>query len=252
MPAGEKGLLCAEGRFGFGETQSKSRVIKPMVKQNEKLVAAGFNEAINTFAEKINEVIRQFGSESVGVAISERFTTEEAYLASKLAREVIHTNNVFTFAVNEKRILNSLGTDKTAEIFTKLFGDSFNRGANFFGFSELLDIKPADDISSLKALVIFGDDMPKVLQPFEFLAVIGNFISKAAVHADLFLPASAFAETSGTYCGSAGNILYVNKATEPKNGIETWALIQKLAASVDENAFCFTSVGEITSSLMKR
>ncbi len=252
LPAGEKGLLCAEGRFGFGETQSKDRIVTPMIKQNGKLVAAGLDDAIGTIAAKIKEVIRKFGADSVGVAVSERFTMEEAYLAAKFAKEVLHTDNVFTFAVNEKRIINSLSADKTTEIFTKLFGESFNQGANSYGSKELLGIFPAGEFSKLKALVIFGDDMPDVLPAFEFLVVMGTFMTEAAANADVFLPASTFAETDGTFRSSADKSVTVAKAVAPKTGLENWQLIQKLAASYDENSFVYSNIGQISDSLLKR
>jgi len=245
LPAGETGLLCAEGRFGFGETQSKDRVIKAMIKQNGKLVAAGLDEAISTFAAKIKDVLHKFGADSVGVAISERFTTEEASSAAKFAREVLHTGNVFTFAVNEKRIIGSLGADKTTKIFTKLFGDAFNQGANSYAFKELLDIKPAGDIGQLKALVIFGDDMPETLPAFEFLAVMGTYMTEAAANADVYIPASTFTETDGTFRSSADITLRVNKAVEPKNGMENRQLIQKLACAVDASIFSFAAIEDI-------
>jgi len=245
LPAGETGLLCAEGRFGFGETQSKERIVKPMLKLNGKHIQVDIDEAVSAFAVKIKDIIHKFGADSVGIAISERFTTEEAYLSAKFAREVLHTDNVFTFAVNEKRIIRSLGADKTTEIFTKLFGEAFNQGANSYGFKELLDIKPAGDIGKQKALVIFGDDMPETLPAFEFLAVMGTFMSKAAANADVFLPASTFIETDGTFSNSADKTLRVNKAVKPKNGMENRQLIQKLASAVDASTFSFATIEDI-------
>ncbi|MEI6580007.1 MAG: 4Fe-4S binding protein, partial [Eubacteriales bacterium] len=252
LPAGETGLLCAEGRFGFGETQSKDRVVKPMLNINGKLAETALDTAVNSFASKIKDVIKKSGADSVGVAVSERFTMEEALSAVKFAKEVLHTSVVFSFAINEKRVLTSLGADKTTAIFTKLFGDAFNQGANSYGFKELLGFKPAGDMNELKALIVFGDDMPNVLPAFDFLAVVGTQLSKAAANADVFLPASAFAETNGTLCCSADKTLKVNKAVEPKCGTENWQLIQMLAAAVDENAFSFASIAEINDELPKR
>lgn len=252
LPAGEKGLLCAEGRFGFGDTQSRNRVLNPLVRIGGTLKTATLDEAVKTFADGIRSVINQHGANAVGVAVSERFTMEEAYLAVKFATEVLHTDKVFTFGINEKKIVDTLETDKTQEVFNRLFGDAFNLGANAYGFKELLGIKTAKETGDLKALIIFGDEMPANLPAFEFLAVIGTVMSDAASKADVFIPASAFAETDGTFCSSADSVRMVKKAVEPKNGIENWQLIQKLACSVDENAFCFDGLQAIQNQLFSR
>lgn len=251
LPAGETGLLCAEGRFGFGETQSKDRVTAPMIKktQNDKLEIAKLDEAINAFAAKLKSVIDKFGADAVGVAVSERFTIEEAYLVKLFAKDVIKTENIFTFAINEKRIITSLGVDNAKEVYDRLFGDAFNKGVNSYGFKELLDIKPAGDVNKLKALIVFGDDMPEALPAFEFLALIGTFVTKTAASADIFLPASTFAETNGTFVNSQGNTLKLNKAIQPKTGLQNWQLIQKILTAVDENAPRFSSVEEIHGEL---
>lgn len=234
LPAGETGLLCAEGRFGFGETQSKDRIIKPMVKQNGKLTVVDLDEALGVFSLKINDITDNYGAGCIGVAISERFTTEEAALAVRFAKEVLHAGKVFTFGVNIKRILISLGLDASDNIYKKLFGEAFEKAANSFGVKEDLGITDSTDLNRLKALVVFGGDMPEDLPSVEFLAVLDTKLSKAAENADVFLPASTFAETSGTFRNSKDNILKVNKAIEPINGFDNRQLIQKLAAAFGE------------------
>ncbi len=252
LPAGEKGLLCAEGRFGFGETQSRSRVLDPLIRIDGTLRTTSLDEAIITFVDGIKKVVNQYGASAVGVALSERFTMEEAYLAVKFANEVLHTDKIFTFGINEKRIVDKIENDKTQEIFKRLFGDTFIHGANAYGFKELLGIKTIKVTDGLKALIIFGDETPANLPTFDFLAVCGTILTNAAMDADVFIPASAFAETDGTFCNSADSVQTVNKAVEPKNGIENWQLIQKLAFAIDENAFSFDSLQAIQNQLFSR
>ena len=249
LPAGETGLLCAEGRFGFGETQSDDRVKEPMVKQNGKLKIAALEEAINIFAAKLKEVITSFGANSVGVAVAERFTIEEAFLINLFAKDVIKTNNIFTFGINEKRIITALNIDTPKAIYHQLFGDAFDYGANSYGFKTLFDIKPVDDISQLKALIVFGNELPEVLPALDFFAVIGTRMTKAVENADVFLPASTFAETDGAFLNSAGKNLKLHKVIEPKTGFENWQLIQMLSAAVDENAPRFSSIEEVYAEL---
>lgn len=249
LPAGETGLLCAQGRFGFGETQSKDRVSKPMIKQNGKLKTANLNEAIGTFIAKLTDVIDKFGANSVGIAVSQRFTLEEAYLIKLFAKNIIKTENLFTFGINEKRILSSLGVDNANGVYDRLFGDAFYKGANSYGFEELLGIKPVGNISKLKALIVFGEDMPESLPDFEFLAVIGTRLTKNAENADIVFPASTFVESNGTFANSAGNFLKIKKVIEPKHGPENWQLIQMMSTAIDKNTRRFSSTEEIYDEL---
>jgi predicted molibdopterin-dependent oxidoreductase YjgC len=45
-------------------------------------------------AERFKDIIAKHGSDSVGVLVSAKITNEENYIAQKLARAVIGTNNV--------------------------------------------------------------------------------------------------------------------------------------------------------------
>lgn len=249
LPSGETGLLCAQGRFGFGETQSKDRVTKPMIKQNSKLNTSKLDDAIDTFAAKLKDAISKFGADSVGIAVSEHFTLEEAYLIKLFAKNIVKTESLFTFGINEKRILSSMGIGNVKETYDRLFGDSFNKGANSYGFKELFDINPVGDISKLKSLIIFGDDMPETLPSLEFLAVIGTRLTKNTENADVVLPASTFAETNGTFANTADKNLKIKKAIEPKYSPENWQLIQMMSTAMDKNASRFLSTEEIYDAL---
>ncbi|HZK38635.1 MAG TPA: molybdopterin-dependent oxidoreductase, partial [Clostridia bacterium] len=125
----------------------------------------------------------------------------------------------------------------------------FNKGANSYGFKELLGIQPVGDIGKLKALIVFGDDMPEALPVVDFLAVIGTRSTKNTENADIVLPASTFVESSGTFAPSAGKLLKVNKVIEPKYGPENWQVIQMMSTALDENAHRFSNPAEIYDEL---
>lgn len=91
------GFLCAKGRFGFELFNSIERKKKPLIKQKNELTETDFKEAINYSVEKIKEIKETYGSESIGVVVSPRVTNEEAFLAQKLAREILETNNIYSF-----------------------------------------------------------------------------------------------------------------------------------------------------------
>jgi formate dehydrogenase alpha subunit len=65
-----------------------------MIKENGKHREASWDEATKLVAEKLNKIKGDSGPDSIGVLTSARITTEELYLAQKLARETIGTNNI--------------------------------------------------------------------------------------------------------------------------------------------------------------
>lgn len=89
------GNLCAKGRFGFEFVNSVKRETSAKVKSAGELAVADFDQAVVTIAEKVKSIKAQHGADSVAVLVSPRLTNEEAFLANKLAKEVIGTGGMF-------------------------------------------------------------------------------------------------------------------------------------------------------------
>ena len=88
------GSLCVKGRFGFDFIASPERLTTPMVKENGELRSATWDEALDRVARGLSDIKEKHGSDSIGVLTSARISNEENYIAQKLARAVIKTNNV--------------------------------------------------------------------------------------------------------------------------------------------------------------
>lgn len=88
------GLLCVKGRFGFDYVQDKSRLTKPMIRMNGQLKEVGFEEAFTYAAKQLNNIRSLYGNDSVAVLASPRYTNEEGYLISKLAKDILGTQNL--------------------------------------------------------------------------------------------------------------------------------------------------------------
>ena len=95
-----RGHSCVKGRFAFGYTTHKDRVISPMIRNtiDEPWQQVGWDEAVNFAAEKIRKIQKEYGSDSVGGITSSRCTNEETYLVQKLVRGAFGNNNVDTCA----------------------------------------------------------------------------------------------------------------------------------------------------------
>ena len=89
-----KGSLCVKGRFGFDFINSEDRLTTPLIKEDGKFRKASWNEALELTARRLSEIKEANGPDSIGVLTSARVSNEENYLAQKLARAVLKTNNV--------------------------------------------------------------------------------------------------------------------------------------------------------------
>lgn len=89
-----KGALCVKGRFGWDFIQSPERLTTPLIKENGEFRSATWDEALDFAAAKILEIKQQYGPDSLAMFSSARMTNEENYLAQKLMRAAIGSNNV--------------------------------------------------------------------------------------------------------------------------------------------------------------
>ncbi|MQG16027.1 MAG: 2Fe-2S iron-sulfur cluster binding domain-containing protein [SAR202 cluster bacterium] len=86
-----RGQSCYKGKFGNNFVNSKKRITAPMIRSEGELKEVGWNEAISTVAEKINDYRN---NDKYYLLLSSRSTNEEAFVAQKFGRSVMGTNNV--------------------------------------------------------------------------------------------------------------------------------------------------------------
>ena len=90
-----KGHLCVKGRYAFGYVHAPDRVLAPMLREHgEEWKEVAWQDALAFAANKLQDIVNEYGPDSVGVLGSARATNEEAYLTQKFARVAIGTNNV--------------------------------------------------------------------------------------------------------------------------------------------------------------
>jgi len=89
-----KGLVCAKALFLPKIVYSPDRLKKPLIRKNGKLVEASWEEAMNLVADKFAEAIKTHGPDSVAYYGSGQALSEESYLANRLFKGGIGTNNV--------------------------------------------------------------------------------------------------------------------------------------------------------------
>lgn len=89
-----QGALCVKGRFGWDFIVSPQRLTTPLIRKNGELRPASWDEALDFAASRIKEIKEKNGADSLAMFSSARATNEENYLAQKLMRAAIGSNNV--------------------------------------------------------------------------------------------------------------------------------------------------------------
>lgn len=89
-----KGLCCVKGYHSVMSIYGKDRLTKPMVRKNGRMVETSMKEALDLVASKMQESIKEHGKDSVSIYGSGQWTIPDGYIASKLFKGCIGTNNV--------------------------------------------------------------------------------------------------------------------------------------------------------------
>jgi anaerobic selenocysteine-containing dehydrogenase len=91
------GSLCARGNAVAEFLTHPRRVNYPFALGERSNIAAVVRET----AENISGILKESGSDAIGVLLGENLTIEEAALAVSFARDVLHTNNIALFAPDD-------------------------------------------------------------------------------------------------------------------------------------------------------
>ncbi len=94
------GHSCVKGRFAWGYSTHKERVLDPMLRDSidEPWRVVSWEEAIAHTAKRFKDIQAKYGRKSVGGITSSRCTNEEVYIVQKLVRAAFLNNNVDTCA----------------------------------------------------------------------------------------------------------------------------------------------------------
>ncbi|HXQ98115.1 MAG TPA: NADH-quinone oxidoreductase subunit NuoG [Candidatus Limnocylindrales bacterium] len=87
-------FLCVKGRFGFDFNKHPERLRLPLVRRNDSLQPATWEEALSEISTKLAEIHKKHGSAAMGFIGSNRTSNEENYLFQRIARSAFGTNNI--------------------------------------------------------------------------------------------------------------------------------------------------------------
>jgi formate dehydrogenase major subunit len=95
-----RGHSCVKGRFAWGYTNHKERILNPMIREKitDPWQEVSWDEAFNFAAAKFKGIQAKYGRDSIGGITSSRCTNEEVFVVQKLIRAGFGNNNVDTCA----------------------------------------------------------------------------------------------------------------------------------------------------------
>ena len=95
-----RGHSCVKGRFAYGYSTHKDRILNPMVREkiSDPWREVTWAEAFSHVANEFRRLQYQYGRGAIGGITSSRCTNEETYLVQKLIRQGFGNNNVDTCA----------------------------------------------------------------------------------------------------------------------------------------------------------
>ena len=83
-----RGLLCGRGKFCLDSALLEGKLLNPLIKSADGFREADYHEALMLTAKKAQSVATRYGKDAVAVAISDRYTNEEAYIMKGLADSI--------------------------------------------------------------------------------------------------------------------------------------------------------------------
>ena len=158
------GHSCVKGRFAWGYTNHKERILKPMVREKitDPWREVSWEEAIGRVASEFRRIQQTYGRGSIGGLTSSRCTDEETFLVQKLVRGCFGNNNVDTCA----RVCHS----PTGYGLANTFGTS--AGTQDFDSVEQTDVMLLMGANPTDAHPVFASRMKKRLREGAKIIVI--------------------------------------------------------------------------------
>ncbi|MDR3295974.1 MAG: FAD-dependent oxidoreductase [Clostridiales Family XIII bacterium] len=124
-----KGLLCGRGRFGFDCAELEGKLLDPLLRRDGALEETDYYEALVTTAKKVQSVAAKYGRKAVAVAVSDRYTNEEAYAVKMLAETI--GARILSFNNRKSGLAPVLGFDASPNTIDELLSTEVILAAGF-------------------------------------------------------------------------------------------------------------------------
>ncbi|MCH9741205.1 MAG: molybdopterin-dependent oxidoreductase [Epsilonproteobacteria bacterium] len=174
-----EGKVCSKGVSELISIETETRLLRPQIRQNinEPFQTTSWDEAI----ERVASTIKQTPKDKIGFYLSGQLLTEDYYIANKLAKGFIGTNNIDT---NSRTCMASA-----------VVGYKKSLGADFVPV-RMEDIFKANLLiltgaNTAEAHVVFHNNIKKAKKQGLKVVVIDPRFTDTAKIADIYLPIKA-------------------------------------------------------------
>lgn len=123
------GLACGKGKWGFDCSMLEDKLEEPLIKDGSGFRETDYHEALVMIAKKCQSVAARYGKEAVGVAVSDRYTNEEAYAIKKMAEAMGAT--IFCMNSRKSGIAKVTGYDASPNTIDELLSTELILAAGF-------------------------------------------------------------------------------------------------------------------------
>lgn len=113
-----EGLCCGKGKWGFDGAVLEGKIVDPLIRDGKEFRPTDYHEALVLASKKLQSVKARHGAGSLAVAISDRYTNEEAYVMKKMARTM--GAKVFSFNNRHNGLADVCGHDATPNTINEL------------------------------------------------------------------------------------------------------------------------------------
>jgi len=145
--------LCVRGHFAHDFLNVSRRLTRPMIRRDDQMVPASWDEALDAVAERLLDIQKENGPASVAFLGSSKCTNEENFLFQKIARVLLKTNNI-----------DNGGYLSGRTALTPVL-ERIDRGER---------LKPLSALEQAGAIMVIGAD------PSESLPVVSYYLKRAA------------------------------------------------------------------------
>ena len=175
-----RGVLCLKGPSLMYVVHSKERALHPLIRNGDGFARASWDESLDLVASKLKKTLAEHGPESVAIYAGAQLFTEEFFVANKLFKGVLGSNNV---EANARLCMSSAVTG-----FKTTFGTDEPPGGyadiehadSFF----LIGTNLAEQHPVIFARLLWRRAVNKDVK----IIVVDPRLTPTAAHADLWLP----------------------------------------------------------------
>ena len=123
------GLACGKGKWGFDCSMLENKLEEPLIKSGDDFREADYHEALVLIAKRCQSIGAKYGKDAIGVAVSDRYTNEEAFAIKKMAE----TMGAKIFSMNNRAsgIDDVLGFDASPNTIDELLSTNLILAVGF-------------------------------------------------------------------------------------------------------------------------